>query len=423
MAKDQKPDYAWLAEKFEELRTTRDDGSPAFIANHGRYSFNELKSILETYEDFAPDVSQAQRQLLIGKAVNSACRAGQITAESLMRQLSSQKTRYYRSPKNNYVFLSSISMRRPPDLRRLAFDNAHFTFSDLLPKSFSRNGIDFNQHENVKPPRDFPNGFTKVRVRVEARSEFDAFDTAITSLDYLRGIWNFVINIGLVERWHLGPIKPVNSIYLGPVHTLHHPDGKLTTNTYWYEHVYPHKIEPERIKKWPKVAKETRAIRDIIKIHSYPCYMRETFVRYARSLDGVDHESSFLKAWSMLEWLTAINENENYGEIIKRVLFLFEDQDYHRQVLEHLRLRRNATVHKGQVIEDAEPLIFQLKKYVEWLIKSHLICRRRFDNPQQFGQMLSSPRDMNQLKKKLDDLENRVRILKEARKLWESSNE
>lgn len=204
--------------------------------------------------------------------------------------------------------VTSISVKRPSDLRRIRFDGAAISFTESLPRAFSRDR--FRIHAALKPPKDFPSGFTKILIAVKARSEVDAYNAAIDSLDYLRGIWNFVINRGFSWRWHSGPVQPVNSVYLGPVHTLHLPDGKPAGDLYWYEPNYPAEVKADAFKNWGVVKEHTKKLRAILARHPYPEFLRNAFIRYARSLDGTDHESSFLKFWSLLESLTAINEDQ-----------------------------------------------------------------------------------------------------------------
>jgi hypothetical protein len=410
--KDQKPDYSWIAENLESIRTTQPDGTPAFIINPGGVNYDDLINILSTYEPFDQDASDIQRERLIREAIRAAAAAGKITAQALIRELSRQKTLYSRSNRQAYILLTSLSLQRPADLLHISFDNAQFSFSDTVPRTFSRE--EFKLHQIWEPPKDLPPAFTKVRVKVKARSEVDAYETAVNSLDYLRGIWNFAINRAFTWKWHSGPARPVNSIFLGPVHTLHDSTGKITTPMYRYEAVYPPEVEAANLTDWQRIKTDTKKIRSLISRHSYKGFMRQVFIRYARSLDSNDHESSFLKLWSLLEWLTGISNEQNYDEVIKRVVFLFEDAEYHRQVLEHLRIRRNNSVHGGKGIFNAESLIYQIKLYVEWMILNHLGTRGRYKTPQEFGQMLSSPLDPNALQDRLEELGHQMKLLRAA---------
>ena len=51
------------------------------------------------------------------------------------------------------------------------------------------------------------------------------------------------------------------------------------------------------------------------------------------------------------------------------------------------------------------------------MIISHLRTTGRFNTPQEFGQMLSSPADPNALRDKLDQLSVQIRLLTAAQKI------
>ena len=52
------------------------------------------------------------------------------------------------------------------------------------------------------------------------------FPKYLDALDLMRGAWNLSMNRGLWRQWASNENKPVNRVLPGPVHTLHHPDGR-----------------------------------------------------------------------------------------------------------------------------------------------------------------------------------------------------
>lgn len=138
------------------------------------------------------------------------------------------------------------------------------------------------------------------------------------------------------------------------------------------------------------------------------------FVRYARSLDSSDHESSFLKLWSLLEYVTAIKDGADYDELIRRTLFLSANDDYDKRILEHLRIHRNSTVHRGEASSHIETFIFQLKRYVERLMLFHLESGWQYSSAEELGQLLSKPRDPETLKSKITELEAELALHRAA---------
>jgi hypothetical protein len=61
-----------------------------------------------------------------------------------------------------------------------------------------------------------PVGYTSVVIRVRSRSAAEAVKIALEELDYVRGIWNFGNNLGVINRG--GGREPINRIRVGQVH-------------------------------------------------------------------------------------------------------------------------------------------------------------------------------------------------------------
>lgn len=188
---------------------------------------------------------------------------------------------------------------------------------------------------------------------------------------------------------------------------------------YWYEPLYPAQPKAKEPKKWDAVRREEKLARKLIGQSHYQSFIKEMFVRYVRCLDGSDYDSSFLKLWSLLEFVTVIKPGENYDEVIKRTLSLSADTDYDARILEHLRQRRNATVHRSVSSNRAETWIFQLKRFVETLMRFHLAHGRRYSTAEGIGNLLSKPHDVEVLKKRIAELKGELALTKSALRLHE----
>jgi hypothetical protein len=100
----------------------------------------------------------------------------------------------------------------------------------------------------------------------------------------------------------------------------------------------------------------------------------EDFLReYVRALDNYDHHIAFLELWTLLERLTA-TKSAKYDNLINRTAFIYPDREIelHKLVLEHLKMYRNSSVHDGVRKEEVRIYVYQLKRYVERLIKFHV---------------------------------------------------
>lgn len=210
----------------------------------------------------------------------------------------------------------------------------------------------------------------------------------------------------------MGIRRPINSICLGPVHTLHLPDGRLATDTFWYEPEYLGADNVSDISAQSKELSEKAAmLTDLIGIKSpeYATDLREAFIRYARILDDANWESAFVGLWSLLEFLTGIT-NANYDEMVRRITYLFDDHNYVRQVLNHLREHRNAAVHSRQNPTAIELHLHRLKRYVHQALHFHLQFEPSFESLTDATRFLSLPIDTKALKRHRDHAELALRF-------------
>ena len=108
---------------------------------------------------------------------------------------------------------------------------------------------------------------------------------------------------------------------------------------------------------------------------SYGELLQSSLIRYVRALDENEANTAFLRLWGALESLTTPGV-ANYDCLVKRCSFIYAESAYHRQVLEHLREYRNASVHAGEESNKARTHCFQLQRYYRDLFWFHI---RNFD--------------------------------------------
>lgn len=92
-----------------------------------------------------------------------------------------------------------------------------------------------------------------------------------------------------------------------------------------------------------------------------------------------------------------------YDDIVNRCACLFAERDYHKQILEHLRLCRNETVHGGgnSDSEKFKHYCYQLQYYYKILVKYHLNWVNDFNSLTEVNEFLDMPSDIAILEKKL----------------------
>jgi hypothetical protein len=205
-----------------------------------------------------------------------------------------------------------------------------------------------------------------------------------------------------------GKRKPINKIILGPLHTLHTSTGHLaTTDTWWYEPSYMGAINPLSLSQneLESIYRTLQTVRKWLAKHKYAEAIQNAIIRYSRALDERDFATAFIKLWGVLELLTD-TIGASYDTAIKRTAFLFEEREYHLQILQHLRRHRNLSIHFDKDNSEIETCLYQLKYFVEHLIWFHLNNVFDFSTLQDAASFLSLPHDNSVLKNQIAKLRN-----------------
>ena len=251
--------------------------------------------------------------------------------------------------------------------------------------------------------------YTYARVSVWAKANIEAVESALDGLDLLRGIWNFYLNYPQFWRRSSGQRKPVNKIVLGPIHSLHEPDGRLAVESNWFEPDYVGPLESVRLGQYLAGMRAfERSVRRYLARSRYRTDLEDSIRRYSRILDSRDWNNAFVQLWGLLEHLTDTTRSDNKATCKRaRFLYLKEERNLHKEVLAHLADHRNRAVHAGYVSEDAETLLYQLKRNVENVLRFHLIAGPDFTSRAEAAGFLNLPPD-------LDELQKRMRLMRLA---------
>lgn len=220
-------------------------------------------------------------------------------------------------------------------------------------------------------------------------------------------MWNLFHNRRQrMRRSFGGPRKPANKFVLGPLHTLHLPDGKLATKSWWFEPEYRGPLAVYNpYKEINEMYKYQDVVRASLRRISYRSDLEASILRYTRALDLGNWEDAFLRLWSVLEHITN-SGRDSYTVTFRRTSFLFKQREYARQVLTHLKDYRNRAVHAGSENHEIEILMYQLKNYVEFLLAFHIGNKFGFKDLKQAGEFMDLPSDPELLKSKIHILRN-----------------
>lgn len=199
-------------------------------------------------------------------------------------------------------------------------------------------------------------------------------------------------------------MKPVNPLFLAPIHSLHRIDGSLAWDSWWYEPNYFRPAHPLADKsKVDRMLAFTIELRSRLRTLAYTTDLQSALLRYGRALDSRDLNDAFLRLWGLLEFLTATT-SAPYTVTARRAAFLFAERDYAFQVLSHLANYRNRFVHAGSETEEIESLLYLLKRHVEALLIFHAGNRIGFASIAEAGEFLDMPSDKTALAERIRKL-------------------
>jgi hypothetical protein len=401
-----KIDLHALARQLDQAKHVDAKGGVSFSG----FEMEEVLTVLSSCVQWSLTIPDREKESILNAAAFAAG-SGTITKDALEKQISRLEHEYRQRPEIPYVLVTTLSLGTWPwNLpRSVKLDGRTITFSQKLPKQFDRSALakkfarDFEQRTTDK--------FAVVRIHVKARSISEAAENAFDTLDFLRGLWNLSLNRTLLSRLFSGRPKPINRIRLGPIHTLHHPNGTLAAQTYWYDPFFS-ETDIERVNddEWRRVKHDSAEIRKRMAGLSYGLTLRDVILRYTRALDSADFEKAFLKLWTVLEVLTDTSVSQGYDQTIRRALFIWRDSELNAAILEHLRTFRNATVHSGFSSHHIESHTFQLKRYVEELLLFHIFAKPRFRSLHAAGEFFDIPRDPAALRARIDLLERALQF-------------
>lgn len=347
----------------------------------------------------------------------AAAKSGPLTASSLLGAINRGVKEFVERPEAEYVLATSVSVRHFSELDDVEIAGCTLSFGRYLP-DFLRDA-----HETSKErTREYIFGeypdqssllrhYTAVWIDVSARSEHEALSKGLAALDLRRGIWNLALNRRKWERTTNQRRKPVNPVLLGPVHSLHHPDGTLASAFDWYEYDYVEPTQSDELKKhWERVQRDEAGAWRCLDKSQYRAELEEFLRRYTKALDTREWDAAFVQLWGLLEDLTGTKPGESHRVTIKRASFLYREteRDLHYQVLTHLKSYRNSSVHAGEGSSSIEAYLYQLKRYVEQVLEYHLMSGHNFPSTEETARFLDQPADINAIDQKVADLQAKV---------------
>lgn len=367
-------------------------------------------SAMESFIEFHPDIPPNERYGLLYSSIVQSIKNGPLKVKLLLGHLSEQENKFLRREKRKYVLVTQLSVPFFQQLNSSKFSK-RIKFSLELGKRFDRM-IFREQVRNINLPYSVE-GYTFVRIKCQGITPNGAFDSAIDLLDLMRGIWNLSQRRFVISHYSVAGPAPINKIRLGPFHSLHDSKGVGLAEVFWYEPGFRHESCPIE-SKWAEFSDFEKIINASLRYHRYRATVENWLRRYVRALDHNDHHSSFIELWSLLEKLTGISNADN-ERLIRRTSFIFANHELHVQILEHLRRFRNNHVHDSYRSDRVTQYLYQLKFYVEKLLRFHINNHFNLNGEDEFVEFLDQPVMVVKLDERIELLKMKLSTSKKAK--------
>lgn len=392
-----------VLKRIDSVRTVNEAGEVSYAGGDIKECLPTLQSMLQ----FPPAAAEVDTQALVWQGLSRV--GARLTPDTFLTALNSILSEKLAVRETNYVVLTSLSLDPAGLPKAFSILDCQITFlSGPYPRKFR------SRQDILKSHRlailDTPDTYVKVIIKVRAKSDGSAFHKAMRALDLLRAILCLMANP--VMQFTLGGLPSpdaINVIRPGSRHTIHQGNGESSREEFWYEPGF-NPIKPYRFKKPEIVTKNLRWALRRIKNSQFQTVITSALLRFVRAFDQSDHNTAFLRLWSALEGLTTPGIAD-YDKLIRRTVFLFKDQDYHRQVLEHLRAYRNANVHAGEESESAKIHCFQLQVYFVAAAWFFIRNASRFSRVDEVGEFLDLPSDPSELQRRLVQIQRAIKFI------------
>jgi hypothetical protein len=379
------------------------DGRVSFDAYEYHFWLPVLESAVRVHED----VGQQLKHRCISQALNDAA----LTLKDCGAFLQRCDTAYERlttRSKQKFVVVSSMTHSGEPLFSRIVDEDVCIRWQPKPNSKFmrkireARNGFaKERQNHNVA---DEPADLTNLLAYVSAYDVQDAHTLATDAIDCLRGMLNLFVNSnrGINPFARMSRPHAINRFRTGPYRTVHNLDGSLATESFWYEHRWLHETPP--VKFSPGGTEKFRKNLQTwwVKLHRSPLknHIKQGLLRYCRALDLHDAEPSLTEMWGVLESLTG-TQREKGDLTVDRTVQLFIDRDEARQVANHIRVRRNATVHAARTLNqlEADAILVHAETLASRVLFFCLEEGKRFTDRQELYNFLDLKLDAAKLKR------------------------
>jgi hypothetical protein len=386
-----------ILSKFDQIRTI--DGQRCSF-NAGEYHFwlPVLASAIRASREAEPLKAKCISAALSDASLNLK------NPEAFVARCDEEFDKLSKRPRSRFVLYTTITYSGPKLINWIGDNNARIYWQPSLRSNFLRKAKEAQKAQaSLRKSHHVPDeddALTTILVYVSAVDALDAFETANDYLDQFRGMLNLLINSSNSVSPFGGRLSiphAVNKFRRGPFHSIHRPDASLATETFWYEPRWAHNQPSVQFKDPPDYKRALQRWWRKLQVNPMREFISDVLLRYCRALDLHEADASFLGMWQVLEKVTG---TDKYDLLVERMVRLFTDHEDSREIANHLRLRRNQTVHSAHNISrEANAILIQIEEFAGQAIFFYLKNAAKFDSQRELFDFLDLPLDQQRIKR------------------------
>jgi hypothetical protein len=407
---DKKIDKTVLQQKYNQFRK---DSNYIGMPVSRWFEYQDFLLLLFNLIEFDNSLPELEMKRIFNESIKELKEKGHSDLDKLIGKISKIENSYKNRKTNSFVLLTNISVKYSKNINIIKLPKCTLSFNNYFNPEFNNKTL----VSEYFPSERLPLNYTNVKVFTKAKSPIEAANIALDGINFIRGIWNLFLNGAARSLIHFDDFKlktkPYNKILLGPVHTIHYPDGRLASDIFWYEinNIYPDRpVDLQR--QWSKLKTFEHKIRKLVNKCNYQSKLKYAFIKYSKALDERNPDNRFLQLWSLLEFLTNTIKERGYDETVKRTSFFWKERAYHKQILNHLRNYRNNIAHRSFSSDQNYEYVFQLERYIETLLFYHIYKGQNFQNFEEACRFLQLPNDKDSV---ISKIETYKKVLKYCR--------
>lgn len=355
-----------VLDKLGDVVKITEDGGLSYTG----FEVMEYKRLLSKLILFPKSVIHINKDSVTSVALKNCISTNDLTEQNFIKELQSELKVKLAIPDKTYYVLTTINLNCESLSTNVwkIFDCEVKLIKDGFHSFFEGRDkvIEKLNRELIKDSTPF--NYTRVEIKVKSRSKNEASRRGLDALNLFRAL--VCIQMNNINMLAGNSYQPINKIRLGKIHTLHDEDGTAFD--------YPVHFEPkfkmgtlEKPKDSVIFERNIHYYLESILASNFSQDIEKTLLRYVDALDEYDNNVAVTKLWGALESLV-VKEQTNCELMPTRIAARYEDFQFTKQLVMHIKDYRNELIHEGFGDDDSIHRAYHLQRFLSDMLTFYI---------------------------------------------------